>query len=141
LVGWDGAGSNEAFIKFDVSTIPLITIKSAILKIYITAVSTTTTNIEIFHLNNNWYANTLTWNNMPGKLGAAIATKTISFGDAGGAPVSIDITPLAQAWINSGGISNNGLVIINPDFATLDLLSISSSVLTATNPPILEIRY
>jgi len=142
LIGWDGMGSNEAFIKFDVSTLPALTvIKSAILKIYIEAASTSTTNIDFYNLDNNWSQTSLTWNNKPGITGARIARKTVNLLSDIGTTANIDITPLVQAWVTSSGYANFGIGIINVDAATLNLVSIGSGVPASTHKPILEIRY
>ena len=143
-IGWDGSGSNEAFLRFDLTTagIPaLTTIKSAILKIYITFGSTPTTNVYFYNLNNMWSQTSLTWLNKPLITGDAIATKTVNLLSDVDTLASIDITSLVQGWVTTSGYANFGIGIINPDKATTNLISIGSGYTTSPHKPVLEIRY
>jgi len=146
LVGWDGSATNESFIKFDVSSIPLLTdIQSANLKLYINSVSynpleISTMKIYLYNVNMNWYENTLTWNYKPATIGTVVASKELNILSLpADSWLSIDVKDTVQGWVNTS-IPNNGLVMLTMDSSHLNIFSYNSKANTS-NRPKLEISY
>src|SRR5208283_3687036 len=102
-------GSNHAYIRFDLSTLPPnASINKATLLLFVNAVITDG-SFDVYQVNTAWSENTLTFNNAP-PLGVSATsgnpvavTKAKQF-------VLVDITPLVQAWAN-GSIVNDGIAL------------------------------
>src|SRR5208337_2398137 len=102
-------GSNHAYIRFDLSTLPPnASINKATLRLFVNAV-TTDGSFDVYQVNTAWSENTLTFNNAP-PLGVSATsgnpvavTKAKQF-------VLVDITQLVQAWAN-GSIVNDGIAL------------------------------
>jgi hypothetical protein len=110
-----GAGGiRHAFLTFDLGALPPSTrVARATLRLWVSTVATPG-NLEIRRVSDAWQEATITAANAPA-TGALVANASIGASDLGRV-VSIDVTALAQDWLNGGG--NNGLAI-RPDPAGL----------------------
>ena len=143
-----GSGVNLAlspgatsYVRFNLSGIPSnATISKASLRLYVDAVSKPG-SFDVYQLNSSWSEHTLTFNTPPPPLGASAT---------GGHPAAvtsascnqfllIDITALAQGWIN-GTIPNNGVALALTSAAGTFFFDSKESLFTG-NGPELEVVF
>jgi hypothetical protein len=143
-----GSGVNLAlspgatsYVRFNLSGIPSnATISKASLRLYVDAVSKPG-SFDVYQLNSGWSEHTLTFNTPPPPLGASAT---------GGHPAAvtsascnqfllIDITALAQGWIN-GTIPNNGVALALTSAAGTFFFDSKESLFTG-NGPELEVVF
>jgi len=135
-----GPGSTS-YVQFNLSGVPAGAIVSkATLRLYVDAVATKG-SFDVYQLNSAWSENTLTYNTPAPALGASAT---------GGHPVAIgagsnnqflliDITSLAQGWVN-GTIPNNGVALALTTAAGTFSFDSKESLLTG-NGPELELAF
>jgi hypothetical protein len=105
-----GVGSNS-LVQFNLSGIPAgATISKATLRLYVDAVAKNG-SFDVYQLNTAWGESTVTYNSAPLLGGSATGGHPVSITTANWNQfVMIDITALAQGWIN-GSIANNGVAL------------------------------
>jgi len=106
-----GSGTTS-YVRFNLAGIPAgASISKATLRLYVDAVAKNGT-FDVYQLNNSWAENTLTYNTPPPPLGASVTNGTgVSITTASWNQfLLIDITALAQGWVN-GTIPNNGVAL------------------------------
>jgi hypothetical protein len=109
IAGSNGANTYEAYIKFNIDSIPPgTTIDNATLKLY--ATSTDSIEMDIKRLVTTWDG-TNTWNTKPTSvLDVFVNNCTFSSGDN-----SFDVTSAVQPWVDSGNVY--GLAILKKDLS------------------------
>ena len=103
---------STSYVRFNLAGIPAgASISKATLRLYVDAVAKNGT-FDVYQLNSSWAENTLTYNTPPPPLGASITNGTgVSITTASWNQfLLIDITALAQGWVN-GTIPNNGVAL------------------------------
>ena len=106
-----GQGSTS-YVRFNLAGVPAgASISKATLRLYVDAVAKNGT-FDVYRLNNSWAENTLTYNTPPPPLGASVTNGTGVFitSASWNQFLLIDITALAQGWVN-GTIPNNGVAL------------------------------
>jgi hypothetical protein len=107
-VVWVDGGDRSGLVEFDLSELGG-TVISATLTLNVSMLDTGGV-VSIVRILNNWNEATVTAAGVPSSASFNSAALTISPSDMGG-PVSIDISTLAQGWIDSPA-SNHGLMLI-----------------------------
>src|SRR5437879_69720 len=128
------------FVQFNLSGIPSsASISKASLRLYVDAVAKNG-SFDVYQLNSSWNENTLTYNTPPPVLGASatgghpIPITTAAFNQF----LLIDITALAQGWVN-GTIPNNGVGLALTSGSTGSFSFDSKESLLTGNGPELEV--
>lgn len=109
--------ASRSLLAFDLASIPGGTrIEEArlFLRIYRLCYRQPTTprTITAYRSTDDWFEETVTWNNQP-VAGEAYGSTAIPFLDAGKWH-SIDVTNLVRGWVN-GSLPNNGLIVRGPE--------------------------
>jgi hypothetical protein len=132
-----GPGTTS-YLQFNLSGIPAgATISKASLRLYVDGVIAKG-SFDVYQLNSGWNENTLTYNTPPPALGASataghpVAVTAASMNQF----ILIDITPLAQAWVN-GTTANNGVALALTTAAGSFSFDSKESLLTANGPQLL----
>src|SRR5215472_13088853 len=132
-----GPGTTS-YVQFNLSGIPAgATISKASLRLYVDAVATKG-SFDVYQLNSGWSENTLTYNTPLPALGASataghpVAVTAASMNQF----ILIDITSLAQAWVN-GTTANNGVALSLTTAAGGFSFDSKESLLTANGPQLL----
>ena len=114
-----GPGTTS-YIRFNLSGIPAgATVSKASLRLYVDAVATGGA-FDVYNLSGAWHENSLTYSTPPPPRGAsATLSHPVSVTRASANQfLLIDITALAQAWVN-GSIPNNGVAPVSYTHLTL----------------------
>jgi hypothetical protein len=104
-----GQGTTS-YLQFNLSGIPAgATVSKATLRLYVDAVAAKGA-FDVYQLNTSWSENTLTYNTPPPALGESATGDhpVVITSAAANQFLLIDITPLAQNWVN-GTIPNHGV--------------------------------
>jgi hypothetical protein len=134
-----GPGTTS-YLQFNLSGIPSgVTVSKASLRLYVNAVLKGG-SFDVYQLNNAWGENTLTFSTPPPILGAsATGNHPVAIGASSMTHfLLIDITPLAQGWIN-GTILNNGVALALTSGSAGNFSFDSKESLLTGNGPELEI--
>jgi len=129
-----GPGTNS-YLQFNLSGIPAgANISKATLRLYVDAVSGSGT-LDVFPVTSSWSENKVTYNTRPTqKSASAIVGSSISITSASvNQFLLIDITPLAQGWVN-GTIPNNGVALALTSGSGTFSLDSKESLLTGNGP-------
>jgi hypothetical protein len=134
-----GPGTTS-YVRFNLAGIPAgASISKATLRLYVDAVAKAG-KFDVYQLNSSWAENTLTYNTPPPPLGTSVTNGT------GGSITTaswnqfllIDITALAQGWVN-GTIPNNGVALALTSGSSGSFSFDSKESLLTGNGPELEI--
>lgn len=128
------------YVQFNLSGIPAnASVTKATLRLYVDAVTTKGT-FDVYQLNSSWSENTLTFNTPPPALGlSATGNHPIVVGPSNlNQFLLIDITPLAQGWLN-GTVPNNGVALALTSGSSGNFSFDSKESLLTGNGPELEI--
>jgi len=129
-----GPGTTS-YIQFNLSGIPAgAAVSKATVRLYVDAAATGG-SFDVYNLNSSWRENALTYNTPPPPLGAS-ATLSHPTGVTRASVnqfLLIDITPLAQAWVN-GSIPNNGVALALTTAAGSFSFDSKESLLTGNGP-------
>jgi hypothetical protein len=134
-----GSGTTS-YVRFDLAGIPAgSSISKATLRLYVDAVAKNGT-FDVYQLNSSWAENTLTYNTPPPPLGLSVTNGTgVSITTASWNQfLLIDITALAQSWVN-GTVPNNGVALTSGSNGSFSF-DPKESLLTG-NGPELEIAF
>lgn len=105
-----------SFLKFDLSALPVTSVDSAILRLFVFSKSEVLpTPIVVNRVTTNFDINTVTYNTMPAFVPTGITTEISS--DEVLTYIEIDITTLVNQWLN-GTFPNFGIALTNPDGTT-----------------------
>ncbi len=136
-----GQGSTS-YVQFNLAGIPAgASISKATLRLYVDAVAKAGT-FDVYQLNSGWTENTLTYNTPPPPLGLSVTNGTgVSITTASWNQfLLIDITALAQGWVN-GTIPNNGVALALTSGSSGSFSFDSKESLLTGNGPELEIAF
>jgi hypothetical protein len=135
-----GPGTNS-YVQFNLSGIPAgANISKATLRLYVDAVSGSGT-LDVFQVTSSWTENKVTYNTRPAQqsvsaiFGSSVSITSASWNQF----LLIDITPLAQGWMN-GTIPNNGIALTLTSGSGIFSFDSKESLLTG-NGPELEIAF
>src|SRR5450631_2568747 len=134
-----GSGTTS-YVRFNLAGIPAgASISKATLRLYVDAVAKNGT-FDVYQLNSSWAENTLTYNTPPPPLGLSVTNGTgVSITTASWNQfLLIDITALAQGWVN-GTIPNNGVALALTSGSSGSFSFDSKESLLTGNGPELEI--
>ncbi len=129
-----GPGTNS-YVQFNLSGIPAgATISKATLRLYVDAVSGSGT-LDVFQVTSSWGENKVTYNTRPTQqsVSAIVGTSVPITSATGNQFLLIDITPLAQGWLN-GTIPNNGVALALTSGSGTFALDSKESLLTGNGP-------
>ncbi len=130
-----GPGTTS-YLQFNLSGFPAnATISKATLRLYVDAVGKGG-SFDVYEVNSAWSENGLTYNTTPSPLRGASATGSRPIAITAASMnqfVLIDITELAQGWLN-GSIPNNGIAIALTTPAGVFSFDSKESLLTANGP-------
>lgn len=105
-----------SFIQFDLSSIPVAVVSSAILRLYVfSKTGAAPSPINVNRVTSAFDINTVTYNTMPPFVPTGITTN-VTVGDVL-TFIDIDITTLVNQWL-AGTFPNYGLALTNPDGTT-----------------------
>jgi Collagen triple helix repeat (20 copies) len=130
------------YVRFNLAGIPAgASISKATLRLYVDAVGKPG-NFDVYQLNSGWAENTLTYNTPPPPLGLSVTNGTgVSITTANWNQfLLIDITALAQGWVN-GTIPNNGVALALTSGSSGSFSFDSKESLLTGNGPELEIAF
>lgn len=136
-----GSGTTS-YVRFNLAGIPAgSSISKATLRLYVDAVAKNGT-FDVYQLNSSWAENTLTYNTPPPPLGTSVTNGTgVSITSASWNQfLLIDITALAQGWVN-GTIPNNGVALALTSASKGSFSFDSKESLLTGNGPELEIAF
>jgi hypothetical protein len=136
-----GSGTTS-YVRFNLAGIPAgASISKATLRLYVDAVAKNGT-FDVYQLNSSWAENTLTYNTPPPPLGLSVTNGTgVSITTANWNQfLLIDITALAQGWVN-GTIPNNGVALALTSGSSGSFSFDSKESLLTGNGPELEIAF
>jgi Collagen triple helix repeat (20 copies) len=136
-----GSGTTS-YVRFNLAGIPAgSSISKATLRLYVDAVAKNGT-FDVYQLNSIWAENTLTYNTPPPPLGTSVTNGTgVSITTASWNQfLLIDITALAQGWVN-GTIPNNGVALALTSGSSGSFSFDSKESLLTGNGPELEIAF
>jgi hypothetical protein len=136
-----GQGSTS-YVRFNIAGVPAgSSISKATLRLYVDAVAKAGT-FDVYQLNSSWAENTLTYNTPPPPLGLSVTNGTgVSITTASWNQfLLIDITALAQGWVN-GTIPNNGVALALTSGSSGSFSFDSKESLLTGNGPELEIAF
>ena len=129
-----GPGSNS-YVQFNLSGIPAgANIGKATLRLYVDAVSGSGT-LDVFQVTSSWTENKVTYNTRPTQqsvsaiVGSSVPITSASWNQF----LLIDITPLAQGWVN-GTIPNNGIALALTSGSGIFSFDSKESFLTGNGP-------
>src|ERR1700722_3976031 len=129
-----GAGTNS-YVQFNLSGIPAgASISKATLRLYVDAVSGSGT-LDVFQVTSSWGENKVTYSTRPTQqsvsaiVGSSIPITSASYNQF----LLIDITPLAQGWLN-GTIPNNGVALALTGGSGTFSIDSKESLLTGNGP-------
>src|SRR6202034_1367891 len=129
-----GPGTSS-YVQFNLSGIPAgATISKATLRLYVDAVSGSGT-LDVFQVTSSWTENKVTYNTRPTQqsvsaiVGSSIPITSASYNQF----LLIDITPLAQGWLN-GTIPNNGVALALTSGSGTFSIDSKESLLTGNGP-------
>jgi Collagen triple helix repeat (20 copies) len=132
-----GPGTTS-YVQFNLAGIPTgATVSKATLRLYVDAVATKG-SFDVYQVNGGWKENTLTFVTPPPLLGPS-ATNNVPVTLAPASVnqfVLVDITALAQGWLN-GSIPNNGVALALTSAAGTFAFDSKESLLTANGPELL----
>ncbi len=131
---------STSYVQFNLSGIPAgASISKATLRLYVDAVAKSG-KFDVYQLNSSWAENTLTYNTPPPPLGLSATGGTgVSITSASWNQfLLIDITALAQGWMN-GTIPNNGIALALTSGSSGSFSFDSKESLLTGNGPELEI--
>jgi collagen triple helix repeat protein len=106
-----GSGTT-AYVRFNLGGIPAgSSISKASLRLYVDVVAKSG-SFDVYQVNSSWSESTLTYNSPPPVLGTSVTgNQPIAVSATSGNQfLLIDITALAQGWLN-GSIANNGVAL------------------------------
>src|SRR5450631_3457979 len=129
-----GPGSNS-YVQFNLSGIPAgANISKATLRLYVDAVSGSGI-LDVFQVTSTWTENKVTYNTRPSQTSvSAIVGSSDSITSASWNQfLLIDITPLAQGWMN-GTIPNNGIALTLTSGSGIFSFDSKESLLTGNGP-------
>jgi N-acetylneuraminic acid mutarotase len=129
-----GPGTNS-YVQFNLSGIPAgASISKASLRLYVDAVSGSGT-LDVFQVTSSWTENKVTYNTRPTQQSvSAMVGSSVPITSANcNQFLLIDITPLAQGWLN-GTIPNNGVVLALTSGSGIFSLDSKESLLTGNGP-------
>jgi hypothetical protein len=133
---------STSYVRFNLAGIPAgASISKATLRLYVDAVAKAGT-LDVYQLNNSWAENTLTYNTPPPPLGISVTNGTgVSITAASWNQfLLIDITSLAQGWVN-GTIPNNGVALALTSGSNGSFSFDSKESFLTGNGPELEIAF
>jgi RHS repeat-associated protein len=137
-LGTDSSGTNQAYMRFDVSSLAGQNIQSAIWNGYFSSSVQTgfRTDYNIHPVSASWTASTLTWSNKP-----ALRSETISDQAKAEDTRQVDLTNWVRNWVG-GAWANNGIELEVPSADTTLLKEIASSEYAdSTKRPFLDVTY
>src|SRR5919108_414867 len=137
-LGTDSSGTNQAYMKFDVSSLGGQNIQSAIWNGYFSSSVQTgfRTAYNVHPVSGTWSASTLNWSNKP-----ALRSETISDQAKAGDTRQVDLTNWVRNWVG-GAWANNGIELEVPSAdPTLVKEIASSEYADATKRPFLDVTY
>src|SRR5450631_3582721 len=129
-----GPGSNS-YVQFNLSGIPAgANISKATMRLYVDAVSGSGI-LDVFQVTSTWTENKVTYNTRPTQQSvSAIVGSSVSITSASWNQfLLIDITPLAQGWMN-GTIPNNGVALALTSGSGIFSFDSKESFLTGNGP-------
>lgn len=133
---------STSYVQFNLAGIPAgASISKATLRLYVDAVAKAG-KFDVYQLNSSWAENTLTYNTPPPPLGISVTNGTgVSVTTANWNQfLLIDITALAQGWVN-GTIPNNGVALALTSGSSGSFSFDSKESLLTGNGPELEIAF
>jgi len=133
---------STSYVQFNLAGIPAgASISKATLRLYVDAVAKAG-KFDVYQLNSSWAENTLTYNTPPPPLGISVTNGTgVSITTANWNQfLLIDITALAQGWVN-GTIPNNGVALALTSGSSGSFSFDSKESLLTGNGPELEIAF
>ena len=129
-----GPGTTS-YVQFNLSGIPAgTTISKASLRLYVDAVSGSGT-LDVFQVTSSWTESKVTYNTRPTQqsvsaiVGSSVPITSASWNQF----LLIDITPLAQGWVN-GTIPNNGVALALTSGSGIFSFDSKESFLTGNGP-------
>jgi Collagen triple helix repeat (20 copies) len=129
-----GPGTSS-YVQFNLSGIPAgANISKATVRLYVDAVSGSGT-LDVFQVTSSWTENKVTYNTRPTQqsvsaiVGSSVPITSASWNQF----LLIDITPLAQGWVN-GTIPNNGIALALTSGSGIFSFDSKESFLTGNGP-------
>ncbi len=108
-----GTNVKQSLVRFDLSVIPAGAIVTSGTLTLLKQASPGNGIVEIHRATSAWSESTVTWNTFGGAIDSSILGSINSAVSPNGQPVSIDLTGLAQQWVN-GAVANDGIVLTQP---------------------------
>jgi N-acetylneuraminic acid mutarotase len=124
-----------AYVKFNLSGIPAgASVSKASLRLYVDVVAKSG-SLDVYQVNSGWSESTLTYNSPPPVLGASVTGNQpiVLSGASGNQFLLIDITTLAQGWLN-GSIANHGVALALTSSSGSFAFDSKESLLTGNGP-------
>jgi N-acetylneuraminic acid mutarotase len=129
-----GSGTTS-YVRFNLGGIPAgSSIGKATLRLYVEVVAKSG-SLDVYQVNSSWNEGTLTYNSGAPVLGASVTgNQPIALSAASGNQfLLIDITALAQGWLN-GSIANNGVALALTSSSGSFAFDSKESLLTGNGP-------
>jgi N-acetylneuraminic acid mutarotase len=129
-----GSGTTS-YVRFNLGGIPAgSSISKATLRLYVEVVARSG-SFDVYQVNSSWNENTLTYNSGLPVLGASVTgNQAIALTGASGSQfLLIDVTALAQGWLN-GSIANNGVALALTSSSGSFAFDSKESLLTGNGP-------
>ncbi len=103
----------QSLVRFDTSSIPAGAIVTSATLTLLKQSSPGNGLVEVHRATAPWSESTVTWNSFGGAIDTTVEGVVNSAVSPNGQPVSVDVTTLAQAWVN-GSLPNYGVALTQP---------------------------